>query len=307
MGSDVNRTVKLIKEMRIRGALDIAIAASRAMKNVVNSHANNTDKLISELRIAGRKLKSSRPTAISLPNSIDYILYLAEKNRNLEIDEFKKNMSSEIDTFIEEQSNAVDKIAEIGSRVIENGNKILIHCQSDTVINLLKRAWNDKKIEVICTETRPMYQGRLSAKLLAKYGIPATLIVDSAVHLTMKEFKVDKVIVGADTVYVNGDVINKIGTSQIALCAKEQNIDFIVAAESIKFSPESLIGAQVEIEERSPREVIKSEISGVRVFNPAFDITHAELIDMIITEYGVMPPQAVYSLVKEKFGWELDW
>ena len=308
MGSEINRTVKLIKEMRIRGALDIAIAASRAMKNVLNYHAKNTDKLISDLKIAGRKLKSSRPTAISLPNSINYILYLAEKNRNLEIDEFRKKMSSEIDRFIEEQENAIDKIAEIGSRVIENGDRILIHCQSDTVISLLKRAWDDKKkIEVICTETRPRYQGRLSAKLLAKHGIPVTLIVDSAVNLTMKEFKVDRAIVGADTVYANGDVINKIGTSQIALCAKELDIDFIVAAESIKFSPESLIGAQVEIEERSPREVIKSEIKGVKIFNPAFDITHAELIDMIITEYGVMPSQAVYSLVREKFGWELDW
>ncbi|HEX55011.1 MAG: ribose 1,5-bisphosphate isomerase [Candidatus Altiarchaeales archaeon] len=306
MSFDVDKTVKAIKDMRIRGALDIAIASADTLYGVVNSEARDTNELLSMLRDAGEKLKSARPTAISLPNSVNYIIYVAERNKDLALDEFREKLSAEIKNFINEQKNAIDKIAEIGSRLVDDNDRILTHCQSDTVINLLRRVNEEgKEIDVICTETRPRYQGRISARLLAKYKIPVTLIVDSAAFLAMKELNVDKVIVGADTIYANGDLINKIGTSQIALFAKELDIDFIVASESIKFSPESVIGSKVVIEERPAREVIRSHIEGVEVFNPAFDITHAEYIDMIITEFGVIPPQAVYSIVREKFGWKL--
>jgi ribose 1,5-bisphosphate isomerase len=121
----------------------------------------------------------------------------------------------------------------------------------------------------------------------------------------MKKLKVDKVIVGADTICANGDLINKIGTSQVAICANEMNVKFIAAAESIKFSPESVEGILVKIEERDPSE-ITTELSNVRKINPAFDVTDAKYVDVIITEFGVIPPQAAYSLLKEKFGWRLE-
>jgi len=132
------------------------------------------------------------------------------------------------------------------------------------------------------------------------------MIVDSAAHLMMKKLGVDKVFVGADTICANGDLLNKIGTSQVALCARELNIDFIVAAESIKFSPQSLLGSIVPIEERDPSEVLeKGVIKKLRIRNPAFDITDVSYISMMVTEYGVIPPQAVYNILREKFGWEL--
>ncbi|HDN82893.1 MAG TPA: ribose 1,5-bisphosphate isomerase, partial [Candidatus Altiarchaeales archaeon] len=127
-----------------------------------------------------------------------------------------------------------------------------------------------------------------------------------AAFLAMEKFKVDKVMVGADTICANGDVINKVGTSQIALAAKELGIDFLVAVESIKFSPQSVMGKIVEIEERSRSEVLGRKMPEVSVYNPAFDITPAEYVTMLITELGVMPPQAAYLILKEKFGWELN-
>ena len=297
-----------IKSMRVRGALDIAIAASKTLKKVATSDAKNTPQLLQKLKRAGKKLKSARPTAISLPNAVNYILYLADKNGHLELNEFRRKLLECIDRFIDEQKSALDRIAEIGSNLIEDNDLILTHCNSDTVDMLIKRAWDaGKKIEVVCTETRPRYQGHLTAKELSNHGIPTSLIVDSAAHLMMKELKIDKVIVGADTIYASGDMINKIGTSQIAICARELDIDFIVASESIKFSPQSLLGSRVEMEERDPSEVIKSgKLPGVRVLNPAFDITNADYIDIFVTEFGVIPPEAVYHLLREKFGWELE-
>jgi len=302
---DLESVVKKIREMRIRGALDIAIASASAMNSVVEKSAKTTPELISNLRKAGKKLKSARPSAVSLPNSVNYILYLADKKRDLRVDEFRRELSSEISDFIKEQKNALNKISEIGSRLIDSGDVILTHCNSDTVNGILKRVWKKrKKIHVICTETRPMYQGHITARELSSYGIPVTMIIDSAVHHIMKELKVDKVMVGADTVCVNGDLINKIGTSQIAVCAKEQDIEFIVAAESIKFSPLSITGKIVEIEKRDPKEIIDpKKLKGVKILNPVFDITNSEYIDMIVTEFGVIPPQASYNLLKEKFGW----
>lgn len=303
----LEKTVDDIRTMRVRGALDIAIAAVTALSLVAQSDAQDTKDLLKKLSAAGKKLKGARPTAVSLPNAVNYLIYLAEKNKNLPLVEFRKKMVSETGLFVSEQEKALATIAGIGSNLIEDGDVILTHCNSDTVIEILKKAWDEgKKIEVVCTESRPRYQGHLTAKALTSYGIPTTMIVDSAVHLMMKKLHVDKVFVGADTLCANGDLLNKIGTSQVALCARELNIDFIVATESIKFSPQSLLGSIIPIEERDSFEVLeKGKIKKLKIRNPAFDITDVSYISMIVTEYGVIPPQAVYHILKEKFGWEL--
>lgn len=302
----VNKTARDIKDMRIRGALDIAIAAARAMKKELDG--KSTIPIIKNLKKSGKTLKAARPTAVSLPNAVDYVLYLAEKNKKLDAVEFRKAMSDEIQKFIDDQERALERIAEIGANLIDSKDVILTHCNSDTVVALFERAWKEgKRFRVICTETRPRFQGHLTARALAKAGIPVTLVVDSAARLMMKEFKVDKVIVGGDTVRANGDLINKIGTSQIAIAARELDIDFIAAVESIKFSPRSVGGELVKIEYRDTKEVIKpGKIRGIKVLNPAFDITPAEMIDMLITEEGIIPPQGAYHLLREKFGWELS-
>lgn len=302
----VSIVARKIRDMEIRGALDIAIAAAKAMRRELEEPSKNTAGLIARLKNSGQILKNSRPTAVSLPNSINYVLYLAEKNKELELGEFRNTLSREIKNFIHEQNLALEKIAEIGSNIIQDKDIILTHCNSDTVLAILHSAWNSgKKIRVFCTETRPRYQGHISARELSRIGIPVTLIVDSAARFVMEKMKVDRVLVGGDTVYANGVLINKIGTSQIASSAKELEVEFLAAVECIKFSPESLLGKRVKIEDRSPKEVLEKTIKGVKVFNPAFDLTMPEFIDLIITEEGAIPPHGVYSLLKEKFSWEL--
>lgn len=289
----VDLTARDIKTMKVRGALDIAIAAAGALRNSVSMGKSPSD-LVKD----GLKLKYARPTAVSLPNTVNYILGVIDENRRLGKEDFRKKTVGQINLFIEEQKNAVKKIAEIGSRLIENKDTILTHCQSDTVEGVLIKARKDGvKFNVVCTETRPRQQGYLTAKILRKNNIPTTLIIDSAVNYVMKKLEVDKVIVGADAVMVNGDVINKIGTSQVAVCAAAMDVEFIVATQSIKFSPESVYGKLVEIEDRGPREVT-NKLSGVKILNPGFDVTPAHHISKIVTEHGIISPGGVYQILE---------
>jgi ribose 1,5-bisphosphate isomerase len=303
--SVLDRTYSDIRTMKVRGALDIAIAAVKALGSVLDEDSKDTKDLVRMLSAGGKKIKSSRPTAVSLPNAVNYILYISEKNKNLPCMDYRDVMKKCINSFVREQEEALATIGDYGSNLIEDGDVLLTHCNSDTVVSIFKKAHIEgKDFEVVCTESRPRYQGYLTAKAVSALGIPTTMVVDSAVHLMMKKLKVDKVFVGADTVCANGDLINKIGTSQVALCAKELNVEFIVATESIKFSPQSLLGSIVKIEERDSSEVIeKRKLPKVLIRNPSFDVTDADLIDIIVTECGVMPPQGAYYLLKEKFGW----
>ncbi len=150
-----------------------------------------------------------------------------------------------------------------------------------------------KKFSVVCTETRPVNQGLLTAKEIAKMRIPVTLIVDSAARTFMK--KCDLVVIGADAITSTGDVVNKIGSSNIALIAEDLKKPFYVAAGTHKIDPATAQGFLEPIEERPEKEVTK-KIKGVKIRNPAFDAVPARRITGIITELGVMPPQSVYRL-----------
>ncbi len=284
-----------IKSMEIRGALKIALTAAVSMKDFTKSYKGKD--FIKDLKKQAKILKDARPTAVSLPNAVDYVMYLAKNNK-------QSTLPKLIDAFIKKQNDALKQISKIGAKRIKSGDTILTHCNSSAALEIIKEAAKTKKINVICCETRPRNQGYLTAAFMAKNKIPVTLIVDSAARYAMEEFDIDKVIVGADTVAANGAVANKIGTSQLAALAHESNIPVIVACETLKFSPQTLDGTMIEMEERDHDE-IRPEMKGVKMWNPAFDFTPPEYIDIIITEDGIIPPMMAYEVIKEKFAWEL--
>ncbi|RPJ77687.1 MAG: ribose 1,5-bisphosphate isomerase, partial [Alphaproteobacteria bacterium] len=193
------------------------------------------------------------------------------------------------------------------SRRIQSGDVIMTHCNSHAALSIITTAFKDgKDISVIATESRPKRQGLLTIRHLNNFGIPTTLIIDSAVRYHMK--KVDKVVVGADAIASNGALVNKIGTSQLALAAHEARKSFMVAAETFKFSPSTILGTPIEIEERSSDEIIDpvilADLSQVEVRNPVFDFTPAKYIDMIVTDIGIISPGMAYTIIKEHLGWE---
>lgn len=294
-----------IRTMEIRGAGRIAVAASAALRDYAKTlRSLNIEEFNRNIDEAAKTLVDTRPTAVSLPNAVALTKRHSSTNVYDAIDEIVSNS----DEFIKNAEEALGKIGRIGAERIHDGDVIMTHCNSHAAISIIKTAFDQgKNISVIATESRPRRQGFITIRELNDYGIPTTLIVDSAVRLTMKE--VDLVVVGADSISVNGALINKIGTSQLAMAAQEARRNLIVAAETYKFSPRTLLGEMVEIEDRASEEVIDPEIlnelANVRVKNPAFDVTPAEYIDLIITEAGAFPPAMAYTIIKDYLGLEM--
>ncbi len=302
--NEVKKIAHGIKTMEIRGAGKIARAAALAMKIAAeNSKAKNAEDFLAEMEKASNFIESTRPSAVSLPNALRYVMRGARKAEG-GVDEIREGIVSRADEFIKSSEEAVKKIGEIGANRISDGDTVMTHCNSQSALSVIKTAFKQgKKIQVYLTEARPFYQGHISAREILKAGIPTTMFVDSAVRHLIRD--VDKVVVGADSVAANGAVVNKIGTSQIALAAHEARVPFFVAAETYKFHPGTLVGRLVEIEERDPKEVADPKnFPGIKIRNPSFDVTPAEYVDLIITERGIIPPSAAYAIISDLFGWE---
>jgi ribose 1,5-bisphosphate isomerase len=298
---EVKEIAEKIKSMEIRGAGRIARATAKALAiQAENSKMKKPKELIFDIKQACKLLENTRPTAVSLMNAINYVMpHLPE---DADSEQIKNSILENSKKFIEISEQAVKKIGEIGAGRISSGDRILTHCNSECALSVIKTAFEQgKEIEVWATEARPKQQGLITVRELASRGIPTTLIIDSAARYFMK--RIDEVVVGADSIAANGAVVNKIGTSQIALAAHEARSLFFVAAESYKFHPKTVVGQLVEIEERDPGEIVGStKISGLKIRNPAFDVTPPEYIDLIITEKGIIPPQSAFLfLPKNKF------
>ena len=292
-----------IRSMRIRGAGRIARAGAEALKKAAQLYRGPPSDFRKYMERVAGLIVSTRPTAVSLPNAVSYVMRALETEGDLR--EIVEAVVRRADEFIESSLKAVRRIGIIGARRIMDGDVILTHCHSTAAVQVIITAHRmGKKIKVFSTETRPKFQGRITYRTLREAGVDVTQIPDSAVRSAMK--MVDRVVVGADTVTSDGAVVNKVGTSQVALAAHEARVRVFVAAETYKFSPASAAGVPVIIEERDPSEIVSREWldkhRGIRVYNPAFDVTPPEYIDAIVTEIGVIPPKAAIMVLKERFG-----
>lgn len=304
----LDETANKIKSMEIRGAGRIARAAVEVLKDYAQLiRPTSSTEFHALMNSAAQKLLATRPTAVSLPNAIHFVLSGLPKDASIDV--LREQLVERADTFINDSKDAIERIGEIGSKNISDGDIILTHCNSEAALACIITAFNDgKHIEVFATEVRPGNQGLITIKTLNDAGIPTNYIVDSAARHFINN--VDIVIVGADAVTVNGAVINKIGTAQIALAAHEARTSFMVAAETYKFAPRTLLGEQISIEERDSSEVLTESLSRslqhVRVRNPVFDVTPPSYIDLIVTEKGAFPPSLAYIIIKEHLGWNID-
>jgi ribose 1,5-bisphosphate isomerase len=304
----LTETAEKIKSMEIRGAGRIARAAAKALKDHALSRSDTDPEAFQKaMQDAAELLMSTRPTAVSLPNAVHYVMRGQEEAGDVE--EARQQLESRADSFIHNSLQAVDRIGEFGARHISDGDVILTHCNSEAALACIVSAHHSgKDITVFATEVRPGNQGQITIRVLNDAGISTQYIVDSAVRFFMN--KVDMVIVGADAVMVNGAVVNKIGTAPIALAAHEARTSFMVAAETYKFAPRTVLGEMIQIEERAPDEVLSGQLRSalpyVRVRNPVFDITPPTYIDLIVTEKGAFPPMLAYIIIREYLGWSME-
>jgi len=298
----VKATASDIKEMKIRGAGRIARAGASAMgKFAEDYNGGSLEDFKKDIDKAKKIILDSRPTAVSLWNGVQ--ASVKDVGSAASLGEAKASVVRNAASFVKMSSSAVETIAKIGAKRVEKGDTLLTHCNSSAALGIIKEAHlQGKDIKVYATESRPWRQGLLTVKELSDAGVDVTLIIDSAVRAVMKD--IDKVFVGADTVTSNGALINKVGTSQLALAANEARVPFSVCTETYKFSPMTIFGDMVEIEERDCGEVVKADEipKGVKIYNPVFDTTPAKYIDAYITELGVISPGSVYDVMVKQLG-----
>ena len=292
-----------IKTLEVQGARNVATTAIKAIEELTtNSRAQNKIQFLNELSKARDILFSSRETEPLMRNAVRQIIHEVEKSKERNPKELADLVHQVSSKFLQNLETSNKRIAEIGSKRIQSSSRILTHCHSSTVTYLFERAKKEgKQFEVICTETRPLFQGRITARELLDLGIKTTMIVDSAVRFFMN--KVDLVMVGADAITSEGNVVNKIGTSLVALAANEARTPLYVVSELLKFDPSTVYGDYEKIEERNPNEIWSDAPLEIEIKNPAFDITRRKFIHGIICEEGIISPHSVLEVVRKRYPW----
>ncbi|VVB75241.1 Ribose 1,5-bisphosphate isomerase [Candidatus Tiddalikarchaeum anstoanum] len=263
-----NTAVK-IKKLQIQGSTAIAKSGVLAFGEYVGSGTNMRKDAV----YAKTKIMSARPTEPMLKNAIDYVIRKSKTGKDY------INYSNE---FIKIKEKSEKIIAEKGAALIKNGMNIFTHCHSSSVIRIFKKAKEQgKKFNVVCFETRPLYQGRITAKELLDVGIHVTFTIDSAMVEAFEVYPPDLVLVGCDAI-TKTFFVNKIGTDTLANMCKKNNVPMYAAGETFKYRD------SVIIENRSVEEVWPNAPKKLEIWNPAFDTTSNKLIKGYITERGIL-------------------
>ena len=294
------QVAEAIRDMVVRGAPAIGITAAYGVVLAArDAYARNPQAWRSALEPALDALGKARPTAVNLDWALERML------RRLPADpgDPLTALLQEARCIHEEDVAANRRMGELGAALIERGQSVLTHCNAGalatggygTALGVIRSAWQAGKLaRVFADETRPWLQGaRLTAWELLRDAIPVTLIVEGAAAHLMRSGKVDWVIVGADRIAANGDVANKIGTFALALAARQLDVGFMVVAPASTIDMRIPDGAGIPIELRGEEEVLRFAgkpvgAGGATAWNPAFDITPAQLIDAIVSENGVV-------------------
>ena len=298
--------IRGIQTMVIRGAPAIGVAAAMGLALGARSIRSKTyTAFMNKFENIAREMLLARPTAVNLRWAVERMTRLAKNLAELPVIKIQSALKEESEKILAEDIEINRRMGKHGQKLVPKGSTVLTHCNAGslatggygTALGVIRAAHEDgKKIKVIADETRPWLQGlRLTAFELMEDGIPVSVIADNAAGSLMRQKRIDLVITGADRIAANGDVANKIGTYQVAVLAKANKIPFYVAAPLSTIDVTIKDGDSIPVEERGPEEIYrfgKREIgpSGVRVLNPAFDVTPASYVSAIITEKGVIRP-----------------
>ena len=310
---DYNAVALAIKDMTVRGAPAIGAAAAFGLALAAReSRAATRKELLRDLEQADKILRATRPTAVNLAWALDRVM---SKARALDVgaSHLRQVVEDEAQKIADEDVEMNRAMARHGAALIQDGDTVLTHCNAGalatvdvgTALGVIIEAHRQgKKIHVLVDETRPRLQGaRLTAWELTQAGVPMTLIADNAAGYFMRAGKVQRVIVGADRVTANGDVANKIGTYKVAVVAHENGVPFYSAMPTSTIDLSLPNGDAIPIEERDAHEVTHIDDvciapDGVRVSNPAFDVTPNKYIAALITERGILYPPLKDNLLR---------
>lgn len=303
--------VEAIRTLAVRGAPAIGIAGAMGLVAVLAPNANaGRDAVVALARDAAAAIRATRPTAVNLPWALDRLLTRAQRTSGdgyAVVDALR----AEATCILDEDRAMCRRIGEHGAALLHDGARVLTHCNAGALATggigtalapIYVAAERGMRLEIFVDESRPLLQGsRLTAWELRRAGLHVTVLTDGMAAALMRERGIDLCIVGADRVAANGDVANKIGTYGLAIVARHHAIPFVVAAPSSTLDPSTPTGCEIVIEQRAPEEVlviagVETAPDDVCVYNPAFDVTPADLVSAIVTDKGVH--RAPYSLVE---------
>ena len=310
--------IEAIYELKVRGAPAIGVAAGFAAYlaacDIHDSLGNDRDAFFAEFEKALERLNAARPTAVNLSWALREMWQTAKSQEEKSVSEIVEELKQVSLRIYEGDIDTCRRIGEHGLSLVQSPMTCLTHCNAGKLATagigtalapIYIAHEKGYEIKVYCDETRPLLQGaRLTAWELSSAGVDTTLACDNMVFSLMSQGIIDVVFVGCDRAAANGDIANKIGTASVAVNAKHFNIPFYVCLPKSSIDPSCPDGKDIVIEQRDSREVTdlwyeKSMApSGVKVYNPAFDVTPAELVTAIITEEGILYPPFSNSIAK---------
>jgi len=288
MSSDeLHKLEDAIKNNVIKGASGVTRAALTALKIKAHSlRMENVENFVMNIEEYGDYLCKLRPSMACVRNAI--MIAIGNLKRYVKADtsleDAVKFLSQECDRLIDTSKKALESIANNLHELVNEGDTILTHSYSTTVINALTKIHERKRFSVVSTESRPSFEGLETARLLADKGVSVTVIIDAAIGMFMKN--IDKVVIGADAILTDYSIVNKVGSFPIALTAREYDIPVIVVAESLKKHE----GTEIELEEREPSELLPKDLAnkGVNARNPFFEVVPSKYLSYIVTEGGII-------------------
>ncbi|MEC4894879.1 MAG: S-methyl-5-thioribose-1-phosphate isomerase [Oscillatoria sp. PMC 1051.18] len=308
---------RAIKTMIVRGAPAIGVAAAYGMYlGATEIETSDRQEFLRQLDRVGEMLRQTRPTAVNLFWAIARSLKTAYETLGT-IEDIRAALLTTAQNIQAEDLQTCQAIGDNGLTILPSNPQkltLLTHCNAGslatagygTALGVIRSAWRENRLtRVFADETRPRLQGaKLTAWECVQEGIPVTVITDSMAAHCMKQNKIDAIVVGADRIAANGDTANKIGTYSLAVVAKAHNVPFFVAAPLSTIDFELATGAEIPIEERNSEEIYQIGETricpqGVEYYNPAFDVTPAELITAIITEKGAVQPEQLQQLTEQ--------
>lgn len=293
--------IEEIRNMNVKGGSPFGRAAAWAYKLALEKeNLNSIEEILARFNDISDQMIALKPTMATIYNSKSLVYELLEGfSDNTEIDIVKSKIIKLCENIIDHSFDSVSKLGRIGSNIIQNGDTIMMHSYSSTLMSIfISAAEQGKEFQVICTESRPLRESRLAVKILQSHNVKVTYITDASIWEFMP--KADYIIMGADTITWDGSVANKMGTaliSQLALVCKKP---VYIASEVYKLDQRTKYGYPVVLERRTKDEIIINEsdfdsFDGLDIINQFFDLTPARNITGLITEYGVIAPSNISS------------
>jgi ribose 1,5-bisphosphate isomerase len=309
---EIDKIYEDIQKLNIQGATNVALSTFEGMKLYLSlTRETDKQKVYDEFFEVGSRLSEARPNEPLAKNGVKFVRYFLKQEFHVlpELSTMKPRLDELCSEYLLMISESKKSMVEKSKEYLKNHDKIFTHCHSSTVETLIKElSQGDNNFEVVCTETRPRLQGRITAKNLVNAGIKTTMITDSAADsfiINRGNVTVDMVLIGCDQIVKGGHVINKIGSWSIAMSAHYADKPLYVVTPLLKIDESSYIG-NVEIEVREDSEIWPDAPKGLEIYNPAFEIVDNVLITGFVTEFGIVKPADVDTVVKEKYPWVFD-